>query len=332
ERGGGDAGTQYALIVMNTNEKKTSVTASGTNIMKLTVAPGVRNRLAAEGKKNFLMFGEAFDGNDQLLGSYTAPNEMDSVFYFSQHYQVFRDVFEYAHDPTQQKGTQQIADLWTQRATNYSNLPQPGGIGISPQKVPINFIDNHDVARFLFDSNGDVAALRNALTLQLTEEGIPCVYYGTEQDFSGGNDPSNREVLWNTNFATTGDTFTHLAKLTRLRKTYSALREGDTNVVWASNDIAAEDDAGIFAFERGGGDAGTQYALIVMNTNEKKTSVTASGTNVMKLTVAPGTTLVDLLDPAQATYSVGSDGSLRMSVTPMGASLLVPQDQVVSSP
>ncbi|MGH7281682.1 MAG: alpha-amylase family glycosyl hydrolase, partial [Polyangiaceae bacterium] len=294
-----------------------------------TFGPGVRQRLAAEGKKNFLMFGEAFDGNDQLLGSYTAPNEMDSVFYFSQHYNVFQRVFEFAHDPTQQQGTQQIADLWNQRMTNWSSVPQPGGIGLPPNTVPINFLDNHDVPRFLSDSNGDVAALRNAMTLQLTEEGIPCLYYGDEQDFSGGNDPANREVLWLTGFPTTGDTFTHFARLAALRKGYAALRRGDTHVVWSTNDIANEDDAGIFAFERAGGDAADQYALVVLNTNEKKSSVTANNGTTMILS-QKNVTLVDVLDPARTTYSVPADGSLRITVQPMQASLLVPQDQLIS--
>ncbi|MDF2695897.1 MAG: Neopullulanase, partial [Labilithrix sp.] len=44
----------------------------------------VRERLARQNKNRFLMFGEAFDGNDQLLGSYTQEGMLDSVFYFSQ--------------------------------------------------------------------------------------------------------------------------------------------------------------------------------------------------------------------------------------------------------
>ncbi|MGH7330914.1 MAG: alpha-amylase family glycosyl hydrolase, partial [Polyangiaceae bacterium] len=195
--------------------------------------------------------------------------------------------------------------------------------------VPINFLDNHDVPRFLSDSNGDVAALRNAMTLQLTEEGIPCLYYGDEQDFSGGNDPANREVLWLTGFPTTGDTFTHFARLAALRKGYAALRRGDTHVVWSTNDIANEDDAGIFAFERAGGDAADQYALVVLNTNEKKSSVTANNGTTMILS-QKNVTLVDVLDPARTTYSVPADGSLRITVQPMQASLLVPQDQLIS--
>ncbi|HEV3190692.1 MAG TPA: alpha-amylase family glycosyl hydrolase, partial [Polyangiaceae bacterium] len=154
-------------------------------------AGATRTRLARSGKERFLMFGEAFDGNDQLLGSYTQAGALDSVFYFSQHFQVFSNVFENAHDPAQAQGTDQIAALWQQKAINYGTRPQPGGIGIAPYKALVNFIDNHDVPRFLFASHGDVAALRNALTLLYTEDGIPNLYYGTEQEFSGGNDPAN---------------------------------------------------------------------------------------------------------------------------------------------
>ena len=52
----------------------------------------------------------------------------------------------------------------------------------------VNFMDNHDVTRFLFDKPSP-AALQNALAFLLTEDGIPCIYYGTEQEFDGGNDP-----------------------------------------------------------------------------------------------------------------------------------------------
>src|SRR5205085_12106531 len=115
-------------------------------------------RLAAQGKKKFLMFGEAFDGNDQLLGRYTQPNMLDSVFYFSQHYQVFHDVFENAHDPDHQAGTDKIASLWKDRSKNYNTQAQENGIGVAPAKALVNFIDNHDVARFLFDAQGDKEA------------------------------------------------------------------------------------------------------------------------------------------------------------------------------
>ncbi len=289
----------------------------------------VRERLRQKGKDRFLMFGEAFDGNDQLLGSYTAENMLDSVFYFSQHYQVFRDVFMRASDENQQKGTEQIANLWAQRRTNYRNEPQPDGIGIAPSRALVNFMDNHDVARFLYEAQNDKDVLRNALTLLMTEEGIPCLYYGTEQDFAGGNDPSNREVLWNTGFNTSGDTFRHFAKLARTRVTYQALRRGDTNVVWSSGHVGTEEDAGMIAYERTGGDAGDAYVLVVINTNNRKDSATADGEKVMKLTGAgASSTLVDVLDPERKSYSVPPSGDLRLTVPKQRAMILVPQADV----
>ena len=290
-------------------------------------ATSVRQRLKPQGKNKFLMFGEAFDGNDQLLGSYTQDGMLDSVFYFSQHFQVFHDIFANAHDETQQKGTDQLQNLWALRVKNYNTQPQADGTGIAPAKSLVNFMDNHDVARFLFDASGDKDALRNALVLLMTEEGIPCLYYGTEQEFSGGNDPSNREVLWNTGFPTNGDTFVHFAKLSRLRAKYPALRRGDTNVVYSTPNVHAEDDAGIIAYERTGGDAADQYALVVINTNGRHMSTTALGAKAMKVT-KPGVTLVDVLDPELKTYAVPATGELRLIVPQQRAMILVPQDQM----
>src|SRR4051812_34465805 len=100
----------------------------------------VRQRLDAQGKKNFYMFGESFDGRDPLCGSFTKhdlpaddvlakenacvpdgdPNpitgdQLDGVFYFAQHFTAIRDVFQQA------QGTQRVADLWAQRKDNYGS-------------------------------------------------------------------------------------------------------------------------------------------------------------------------------------------------------------------
>jgi alpha-amylase len=59
-----------------------------------------------------------------------------------------------------------------------------------------SFVDNHDNARFL-NSFNDWKLYQNALTYVLFGQGIPIIYYGSEQAFNGGNDPNNRETLWN---------------------------------------------------------------------------------------------------------------------------------------
>ncbi len=190
-------------------------------------------------------------------------------------------------------------------------------------------MDNHDVARFLFGALGDVPALRNALTLLLTEEGLPCLYYGTELDFAGGNDPANREVLWTTGFPTTGDTFRHIAKILKVRKAVPALRRGDTRVLWSTAHTAAEEDAGIIAYERGGGDATDSYAMVVLNTNSGKASSTSDGSSVMK-TGKASAKLVDVLDPGRAVFTTASDGTLKVSVPAQSARLLLLESEATA--
>ena len=91
--------------------------------------------------------------------------------------------------------------------------------------------------------------------------------------------------------------------------------------------MKAEEDAGIVAYERAGGDAGDAYALVVINSNARHMSTTADGAKAMKIT-KPGITLVDVLDPDAKTYAVPASGELRLIVPPQRAMILVPQDQL----
>ncbi len=91
-----------------------------------------------------------------------------------------------------------------------------------------NFIDNHDVARFLTAHN-DKNALHAALAVVMTIPGIPIVYYGTEQylhnDTQGGGDPYNRPMM--TSFDTTTPAYQLLHCLGTLRDTNPALPYGN---------------------------------------------------------------------------------------------------------
>lgn len=324
----------------------------------------VRQRLDRQGKKKFFMFGEAFDGNDALVGQFTkndppSPEELaqyaankdpgpaitgdqlDSAFYFPQHYQAFRDVMLDA------QSTDRIANLWANKTTNYGTTPPALSAGIAPHKALVNFMDNHDVARFLFwaaqnprdNSPGrQRALLHNALLLLFTAEGIPCLYYGTEQEFRGGNDPSNREDMWRPlpylgetaappAFDTAGPTFQLVKRLIALRRTYPALRRADARVVYSTAHTGDETDAGIFAYERSGGDS-NNYALIVLNTNQVHASTTSFAGAAMALSAPPGAVLVDVLAGKSATYTVAADGTLDLSLAPVTGMLLIPQQDV----
>ncbi len=307
-------------------------------------AQKVRQRLGPQGKKNFLMFGEAFDGNDELVGSFTkndlpaadvlarenrcvtdgipikAGDQLDSVFNFPQYYSAIREVFVNAAE------TQKIQDLWAQRPKHWGTEATRGGAGIVPSESPVNFLDNHDVGRFLYWEKS-VPALQNALLFTFAEQGIPCVYYGTEQEFAGGNDPANREDLWTSGYDQSRSTFLWIQRLAKVRRTYRALTHGDQTVVWSTTRKADESDAGIFAFERSGGDAGKGYALVVLNTNPDHPSTTEFQGDRMKLDPAvAGKELVDVLSSSKST--VGGDGTLSLEVPARRGAILVPRDQV----
>lgn len=270
-------------------------------------ATAVREYAYQVGKDNFFMFGEVFDGADWLLGSYTAPGMLDSVFYFSQKFRVYDAVYKYGAP------TSEIEQLWAERRENYSDQPQGAvvdadGNGISPQDLLVNFVDNHDVPRFLFDEP-DPARLHAALMLLFTQDGIPCLYYGTEQRFAGGNDPGNREPLWWSGFDRSAPTYDFVRRLTRMRRTYPELQFGELRVHWSTERTADEQDAGIFAFERR---YRGQRAMVVLNTHRDQTSETSGeelGFERMTTTFAPGTVLVDVMPGGEgATYTVSSEG------------------------
>ncbi len=289
-------------------------------------APEVRRRLLDLGKENFLMFGEAFDGDDVLVGSYTMPQRLDSVFYFPQKFQVFDDVFG------REAPASNIRRLFEARASNYGTVPQPMGIGVAPTEALVNFVDNHDLPRFLFDFP-EQSKLHAALAYLMTQDGIPCLYYGTEQDFAGGNDPSNRERLWDTGFRTDGDTFRWIARLARVRRHFPALRRGSFDIRWATEGARGETGAGVVAFERRFEQG---YALVVINAHGQGEGRTrrwheARGEDaLMEVTQAPGTVLVDVLNREAVT--VGTGGTLEIVVPPHGARIFVPEADYVPFP
>ncbi len=277
--------------------------------------PRIREQMNKLGKERFFMFGEAFSGDDKLIGSYTFQDELDSAFYFSQKY-VLDEVFKRGGP------TGAIKNLFDQRSDNYGTEEQRLGAGHAPTKLLVNFLDNHDVARFLYDkkvSDNGIAALHSALVFLLTEDGIPCIYYGTEQQFAGGNDPNNREDLWTTGYDTSNPTFQLIATLNGIRKQHEPLRRGDLDFVAWTNDAA-----GILAFERS---KDADRVLVIINTSdtEAKPTLDVDG-NPMTVGFTSGTTLTNVLPDQDPTDSVtvGANDTLEISIPPRGAKIFVP--------
>jgi alpha-amylase len=208
---------------------------------------------------------------------------------------------------------------------------EDGGIGLAPQQVLVNFLDNHDLPRFMFEK-GDPNILRSALMYIFTWDGIPCLYYGTEQLFAGGVDPKNREDMFGGNqalglapFATDHETFKLVQGLIDMRKQHAALRQGTVSPTWSTTVAGARRDAGIFAFERVAAD---ETVLVVLNTGDQDNSETcapvADGGACMKTSLSPGTTLTDVMPGSDGkTFTVKADGTIAVGVPARSGRVLV---------
>jgi glycosidase len=315
-------------------------------------ADRMRAKAKRLGKQNFFIFGEAFDGKDDLIGSYTFGGtdaqgkfgRLDSVFYFSQKYRGINAVFAEGQ-PTKNleclynsRVGRNPNDAWCMtkgypQGPDYPSTPHAssadGGIGLAPQQVLVNFLDNHDLPRFMFEKD-DPAIQRVALMYLMTWDGIPCVYYGTEQGFAGGVDPKNREDMFRGNevlgfapFATDHDYFKLVQGLIEMRKNNVALRRGQVSPVWSTTDAGPGRDAGIFAFERSV--PGEQTVLVVLNASTQTSETCAtSGGACLKTTLPAGATLVDIMPGSDgATFTVKSDGTVAVSVPARSGRVLV---------
>ena len=248
--------------------------------------PAIREFAATLGKSNFFQFGEVFDGSDAKVGSYTGTQAggayaNDSVLDFPLYFRV-NDVFARATAPTIE-----IRNRYQGLDAHYHP---------DARDRLVTFLDNHDFPRFMSagNANNNTSRLHVATTFLYTARGIPSLYYGTEQNFNGGDDPNNREDMFAGQYPSSGPsvgdrfdmteaTFKHVARLNNLRRIYPAIRRGTHNNLWHNPSAP-----GLFAYARR---LGAEEVFVVMNTAAAAQTLPARPT-----IYAAGTTLVNLLD------------------------------------
>jgi len=173
---------------------------------------------------------------------------------------------------------------------------------------------------------------RVALMYLMTWDGIPCIYYGTEQGFAGGVDPKNREDMFRGNptfdyapFATDHEHFTFVQQLLQMREDNVALRRGGVSPIWSTTMAGARRDAGIFAYERIA--MGEQTALVILNSSTQTSETCApvgEGGLCMKTSLPGGTVLTDVMPGSDgATFTVRGDGTIAVMVAPHSGRVLV---------
>lgn len=288
-------------------------------------SPQIREYAANNGKPDFFIFGEVYDGREEKVGSYTGTKgggafELDSVLDYPLYFSI-NGVFAHAS-----AATKRVEDHYHAVDANYD---------AGARLRLVTFLDNHDQARFLNSANANdrMDRLNVALAFLYTARGLPCLYYGTEQGFDGGADPHNREDMFagqyeqgpsaGDNFNETHPLFQLIAKLNNFRRLYPALHGEHVNL-WNN-----PNGPGLLSYSRV---LGPQEIFVVVNTATIPQTLPNRPT-----TYAPGSALVNLLDPSETIVITPNGQTPSLSVPGTTAKIYLqaaqvqPLDPVVTS-
>lgn len=156
---------------------------------------------------NVYSIGEVASSNTSYVGSY--QNVADGIL----HYPLYYALNATFRDDDQSRQAMFVLERQVQENEKYLNDSTLCGI----------FLDNHDQNRFLNATQNPIR-IQNALVYLMFSDGIPILYMGTEQNFTGNpnviygaSDPWNREPLWRSNYDRSKWIFQYIAQLNQIR-------------------------------------------------------------------------------------------------------------------
>jgi glycosidase len=195
----------------------------------------VREFALSIGKVNFFTFGEIYDSEDEInkfIGRSSSDTEgfgIDAALDFPLFFVL----------PGVVKGFQPVEALSSvfakRKQAEFGLISSHGEAG----RYFVSFLDNHDQnQRFNFPGMS-AAQVSLGVALLFTLQGIPCLYYGTEQGLVGTNDgagkptldsnESVREALWGKTpvaFDQTAELYKQVSKICAVRSSEAPLRYG----------------------------------------------------------------------------------------------------------
>ncbi|KAJ9376289.1 CAZyme family GH13 [Paecilomyces variotii] len=194
--------------------------------------------------------GEVFDGDP----SYTCPyqNYLDGLLNYPIYYPLL-GAFE--------STSGSISDLYNMINTVKSECADSTLLG--------TFVENHDNPRFA-SYTSDYALAKNAIAFTILSDGIPIIYAGQEQHYSGGSDPANREATWLSGYDTSSGLYTFIAVSNAIRN--HAINVDDGYVTYKNYPIYQDDTT--IAMRKGSN--GTQVVTVLSNLGESGSSYTLS--------------------------------------------------------
>ena len=197
-----------------------------------TFGNAMREYALSIGKKNFFTFGEVFDGEDkiaQFIGRNTSDDGdivgVDAALDFPLFFNL----------PSVAKGfapPTSVIEVYRRRRVVEREVLSSHG---EASRYFVTFLDNHDMGQRFRGASTDGPdpfdpQIILGIALLFSLQGIPCLYYGTEQALHGHGfgDQSVREALWGKPgaFDTSHPFYTAIQELSKIRDANPALRYG----------------------------------------------------------------------------------------------------------
>jgi len=251
------------------------------------------------GKAGVFCIGEVFGGTEiDPIAMYQGPDALDSVLNFP-FYTSLTEAFGIP-GPLNMSA---LADTMEQSKKKFKDT---GLLG--------NFLENQDLPRW-HNLSVDPQSMYNAMVLTFMTDGIPIVYYGQEQGFSGNADPLNREPLWPSNYKKT-DAYGLMTTLNQLR-----------NFLGNTTDWLKQETQVLTTSPYGMGVMKGPVISIVTNIG----SPPQNGTSIAVATpFEPSTATTNILTCQQ--WAVGAKGMVDVQYTLGGVPvILVPSDALAGS-
>ena len=271
----------------------------------------------------FIQFGEVFDFDHAAGARYTQDSQgnprLDSLLNFPL-YDAIQAVF--ARGASTVRLTEELAARAVLRGTAVDG----GGAALSAIDGAVNFIDNHDVFRFLdsievsSDQETRRQIMRSALSYVLTANGIPCIYYNTENDTVGDPAiPPGHAIKGDyarydmPDFVTEGKpTFDLIRDLAAMRRDHVALRRGAMEVLADDSSTDRQGSPlppGSFAFARRIPEQGADDIFVFINNSETAASHDVLvGTDDELAEIYPATGLTHVPVEGRVTVAVPAHG------------------------
>lgn len=298
-------------------------------------APAINTFAKQQGIDNFTIFGETYNGDPVNISRYSTSGKLDSVLDFGFYF-ALKDVVADNQAPSR------IAEIFAQDDYYTDSNSRANDL--------YTFASNHDVGRIAYHIKHNnpeeseaqhLARLRMAYAMLYFARGIPVIYYGDEQGFSGGEgDKLSREDMMpslveaynnfdllgtdktaaDDNFDTEHTLFKTLSEYAALLQNHPALARGQQIT------RLAENEPGILAFSRIGSektsvdDSQREEYLVVYNTSLQ--------TKTVDIPVAASS--FNYLLPSSESTIDANNNSLSISLDALSIVILKSQQAIAS--